>query len=270
MDKATVLEVLNRKWTKADMKKENWTKLNDIKIAKMFSFFNYTQPLVVSYAIKELGKAQSVKTIISNFVKRCDSVGIALAEFSREKMESNPINKKNSKTPTDKAIQKMKPILDLFNLNSKSYLEAIKKVNEQSGLSTEDIIFQYKAIQIALLARARGEIVTRQTNIKYVIEEDEYGNQTKEIAKNKEGKQHIYETTQSHLPDPNAIVASVLVGEIIERLEGGNSLYATDAELEEQYQEHLKQISMQEANYSQKEYTDAELEAIDVEIDEDD
>ncbi|MGW8169637.1 MAG: hypothetical protein ACWGHH_06500 [Sulfurovaceae bacterium] len=271
MDKNTVLITLNKKWSKKELSLENWNKLDDIKIAKLFSFFDYSKPLVIDHCHKNLKKNRDTTTkAINRFMKNCKESDIDLEHFSREKIEANKLNARNTKKKDgiQKAFEKMQPILDLFNINKQSTINAIRGLADNPDLSHEAILRSYKELYILLMAKAKGETVTRITNVTYVVSVDENGNTVKEIAKNSNNQQKIYETTQSHLPDEKAFAGALLVMEVIERLENGNKVFATDEELEEEYSLMLATVRQQRETYGNKEYSQEEIDAVEAEIEE--
>lgn len=271
MDKEATISILNKKWTKQELEQENWGRVSDIRLAKLFSHFEYSKALVIDYLDKILKRGRSPATLgVNKFIKNCKDCGIDIEHFARLKTEKNKLNKTNTikKDGIQKAFEKMSPILDLFNINKRTTLDTIRDLANNPILSHETILKSYKELYILLMAKAKGETVTKSVNATYIISLDNNGDTVKELAKNDKGEQRIYETTQSYLPDERAFAGALLVLEVIERLENGNRVYATDDELEEEYSNLLADVIRQRETYGNKEYTQEEIEAIDAVIEE--
>lgn len=263
IDKPSVLKALSKVWRSADIKKLSSIKrFNDISISMLFSWYKYNKELVIQHMVREMGKTRRGANIsIKTFMDKCEEVGINLSEIDKDKeiRKKNPPKKK--KGDVEKAISKLSPVLDLFNINKKATLTLLEEIEKGNDLSQEEMIKTYKVLYSLLMSKAKGETVTRKTSVSYELVEQKDGTFKKQIVKRPlDGKQMLYEETQSHLPDERAFAGALVVMEVIQNLEGGNTEFLTQEEKEDRYENYLLSIKQEQTIFGDKEYTEAELE----------
>ena len=261
LDKASVEKALAKKWRKADINKlKEITRLGDIPIAMLFSCYKFNKELVIQHVVRDMErKRANVTPLIRNFMKKCKEEGINLNEVEHDKAVKKPRARKAKKGEIEQAIAKLSPVLDLFNINKKGTMELIRSIEDGNDFSQETIIKSYKVLYTLLMAKAKGETVTKKTSISYTLEDNGKGGYTKKISLNSKNEQKMFEETQSHLPDERAFAGALVVMEVIQNLEGGNNEFLTQEEKEERYKGYLKGVEQEVIAFSEKEYTEAEL-----------
>lgn len=153
------------------------------------------------------------------------------AEQTQEILDPSP---KTVGESSDKAIKKLSKVLDFFSIHSKKTLDQMELIANGRQLTSETLIGEYKELFTILMAQAKGEVVTRKTQMKYTI--DDKGQ--KIPAKNLNGEVEMFETTQSLPPDTRAFGGALIVLEVIQSMEGKNNYIGKDA-LDEMYSEFL-------------------------------
>ncbi|MFT7880431.1 MAG: hypothetical protein ABXS91_08565 [Sulfurimonas sp.] len=262
--KDEVAIALTKKWTKseiADLAKNK--NLSPVAYAMLFSHLSYSRDLVVTKITSLLGRTKkSVTRSVDAFMKKCEDNGIVIAEIVQEQPEPEPKKKrpkKAKKGEVEKAVSKLSPVLDLFNVNKRNTIDLINSIEGGENFSQEAILASYKVLYTLLMAKAKGETVTKKVSAQYEMEEQPDGTFKKVLMQDRSGKRKIWEETQSHLPDEKAFAGALVVMEVIQNLENGNQEYLTQEEKEDRYALYLKRIEEERTNYSTKEYTDAEI-----------
>lgn len=255
---------LAKKWTKASIGALATQKqLSLIGYAMLFSYSKMSKEMVINKVITLYGRNKTSATKgVNVFLKRCRDNGIKIDEIKREEPEPKPKKKKLPKADKDdveKAVEKLSPVLDLFNVNTKGTLALIQSIGDGGKFSQEVIIESYKVLYTLLMAKAKGETVTKKTSASYEMIDLGNGEFQKTLAKNSSGVAKVWEETQSHLPDEKAFAGALVVMEVIQTMESGNQEYLTQDEQEERYKNYLKKVGEQRIAYGGKEYTDAEL-----------
>lgn len=228
--------------------------------AMLFSYFKYNKDLVTKKVVSMLGRTpKQAGSAVNRFVSLCKKNGIELSEIKKEeiKPKEKPANKKNKPTKAKNIIENLTPMLDLFSINKKGVTEALGKMEET--FSPEALLGAYKTLHILLMAKAKGEVVTKKVSVGYIVTDNGDGTYKKTIAPGKDGGTRIFEETQSYLPDERALAGAMLLAEVIQNMENGNSEYLTQDEQEQRYENYLKKVEQQKIIYQDKEYTEAEL-----------
>jgi len=261
--KESIIIAMQKRWRKSDIQSLKNNNLDAIAFAMLFSYCKFNEEVVVKTIISILGRSRaSAKRSVNGFMQKCEKMGIDISKIDHEVEEKKKRPKKAKRGEVGKAISKLAPVLDLFNINKKNTLDIIKSIEEGEDFSQEAILASYKVLYTLLMAKARGETVTKKTSASYEIIEEDDGTVRKVLAKNSEGGKKVWEETQSHLPDERAFAGALVVMEVIQSIEGGNSEYLTQEEKEERYEAYLKQVAQERIAYGGKEYIDAELEEV--------
>ncbi|NOR58048.1 MAG: hypothetical protein GQ474_05945 [Sulfurimonas sp.] len=264
IDSNSIGQALSTTWSKTQinalLKKK---RLNNTDYAMLFSFYNYSQTLVTNTLHRDFGKSHDTAgRATSMFIKKCAEVGINVADYIASQAEPQPKKprpKKAKRGEIEKAVQKFKPILNFFNVHTKTTLELLQSLDDKDAMSTEALIASYKVLYTLLMAKATGEVVTTKTSTKMKLEEDDDGAWQEVITKNDKGERTFYKETQSYLPDERAFAGALVVLEVIDTLQSGNKEFLTQEEQENRYGSYLKEITTQRTNFENKEYTEAEL-----------
>ncbi|WP_294959185.1 hypothetical protein [Sulfurovum sp.] len=259
--KASVEQALTKRWRMSDINKLSGAKrINSEAVAMLFSWYKFNPELVKQHFVREIGRTRAwVNQSVKKFMAACEAEGISVIEAEHEDYEKPKRRQKTKKGEVEKAIQKLTPVLDLFNVNKKGTLELMQSIEEGNDFSQEAIIKSYKVLYTLLMAKAKGETVTKKTSVSYVLTDNGKGGYTKTIATNMAGEQRSFEETQSHLPDERAFAGALVVMEVIQNLESGNSEYLTQEEKEDRYESYLNGLQQERITYSRKEYTEADL-----------
>lgn len=248
----TILESLNRKWSKKEIASVNFSKLTNLKMAMLLSHFSYSSELVLNYLVSTHKKNfNNTRKRLEGFFEDAKKNKIDMNTFTREKVKRT-IKKgdKSARATAVKTVKKYRHVMDIFNIGKDSLTEALTSIGE-AQMSEEGILKAYKELYILLMAKAKGELVTRTTNISYKLVDDENDptGYRKEIVKNSSNEKRLYETTQSHLPDERAFAGALIVLEVIDRMENGNQSVLTNDELEATYDEILEQARLDKQKY---------------------
>ncbi len=265
LDKVSVEKALAKTWRKADITKLAEVKaLKDISFAMLFSYYKFNKELVIQHIVRDMGrKRKNVSATIRTFINKCNDANINLNEAEHDKRVQKPRPKKAQKGEVEKAIEKLSPVLDLFNINKKGTMELIQSIEDGNDFSQETIIKSYKVLYTLLMAKAKGETVTKKTSISYTLEDNGKGGYIKKISLNSKNEKKMFEETQSHLPDERAFAGALVVMEVIQNLEGGNNEFLTQEEKEDRYEAYLSGIKQEVIGFSEKEYSEAEIEGED-------
>ncbi len=256
-----VEKALSTTWRKADIQKLSEIKaLRDVSIAMLFSYYKFNKELVIQHIVREMNRARrSASDTVRKFMKACNEAGVDVEEASHDKRVQKKRPPKAKKGEVEKAIEKLSPVLDMFNVNTKNTMALMQSIEEGSDFSQEAIIKSYKVLYTLLMAKAKGETVTRKTSASYEMQDLGNGKFKKVLSPNSEGKLKVWEETQSHLPDQSAFAGALVVMEVIQNLEGGNTEFLTQEEKEDRYEAYLTQMNQERIAYENKEYTDVEL-----------
>lgn len=228
--------------------------------AMLFSYFKYNKDLVTKKVVSMLGRTpKQAGSAVNRFVSLCKKNGIELSEIKKEEPEPKKKRKTNNEPPNaiKNAVKHLTPMLDLFNVNKKGVMDALEAIDK--SMSQDAILESYKTLYLLLMAKAKGEISTKNVSINYVVIDNGDGTYKKTIAQSKNGETRIFEMTQSYLPDERAFAGALVVLEVIQNIENGNSEYLTQDEQEQRYENYLKKVEQQKIVYQDKEYTEAEL-----------
>jgi len=262
--KESVRVALSKNWTKTEI--ANLSKistLTPVGYAMFFSHCNMSKDLVINKIMDTFGrKKANTSKQVGIFLHRCEEHGIDINLIEKEKPEV--IKKKRRKVKpkkgdVEKAIEKLTPVLDLFNVNKKGTLDLILAVGEDKTFSQEVIIESYKVLYLLLMAKAKGETVTKKTSGSYEFIDLGNGEYQKTLIKDTNGRQRVWEETQSHLPDERAFAGASVVMEVIQNMESGNQEYLSQEEQEDRYSQYLAKVKQQQIAYGNKEYSDEDF-----------
>lgn len=264
-NKEEIVTALTKRWTKKEIAGLAENKhISPIAYAMLFSHLNYSRDLVIGKIVSLFGRSKkSVARSVKSFIDKCEENDINIGEMIQENPEAEQRPKKRKKKTengeVEKAVSKLSPVLDLFNVNKKNTLDLIRSIEDGENFSQEAILASYKVLYALLMAKAKGETVTKKVSASYEMVEQSDGSFKKELDTKTDGKKKIWEETQSHLPDEKAFAGALVVMEVIQNLENGNQEYLTREEKEDRYAEYLKKVSQERIVYESKEYTDAEI-----------
>jgi hypothetical protein len=221
--------------------------------ALLLNYFNYDVKKLNEYTNKYRGTntpyGVTNYSVKDNIKKILDIVGVnnitELPEKKKEYLkEMSDITDEVEKI--DDKVEKLKSVLSFFSIKTSVFKEKMKTISEKGKIEDDEYLKELYTLRELFLQKAKGDIVTQQTEILYEIEEDEEGNILKKrVYKNKNNKQMVTVRTQSYLPDEKSLVAIKLIDEMILQIENSKQIEITEQELVAVY-EKIKQETLKQ------------------------
>jgi hypothetical protein len=249
-EKELTLPNLNYKYLKKELFKNNGKgqllaleKMNEILISRLINYCDYDVRKLEKLIAEERGhNLSTVKNKVGNRARRI------LSNFDvKELKEKRKANRKeltgfNRQVNTIKEKARVtNTFLNYFNIKGADLEKTLQEVAEKGSQNSKDYLQELYALRVLFLAKAKGDIVTKTTNITYEVTEDKEGNIIKKrVRRTSEGKQYIEEQTKSYLPDEKALVGLKIVDDLILQVETRENVEVTPEELEDMYEQARK------------------------------
>lgn len=206
---------------------------------------------------------RQAKEIFRKFKKYCEDQGLDLhdpksSEFERIEAEEEA---ERTKKAVKEAVRDLSSVLEIMNLQPKALEKKI--INAKDGISQKEFIQDSLETYHLMMARAKGEIVTKkQTTKKKALRNEETG----EFIGWEVIGDIVFDETVSHLPDGKAWGQALVIKEVIENLENSNVAFISDEEENRATVEMLTRKKAEREAYSSRGGTDDDV--IEADIDE--
>ena len=170
--------------------------------------------------------------------------------YDMAKIKNEITKNRNAYQKIDKSVDRVKKVLNFFNLHSENLKEKLKKIYIGEDIPQEEYLKELYTLRQLFLAKAKGEITQTTTNVIYEIEEDENGNIIKkQVYTNKNGKKLMNVEYKSQLPDEKSLVALRVVDEMIIQASVNNDNTIDDEELEMMFNKYLEDTKKQREEF---------------------